>query len=193
MISFGIPLRMLIGGVVLATSALAFAAPSSAPQFRDPGPPVVNELITSPAPEAQKNADTTFHAAPKPLAKEAAIEDWPCFLGARHNGFSGETRLLGKFPPGGPALVWEMAKGEGYAEPAVAGERLILFHRSADNEIVDCLKASTGERYWRYVYPTAYRDRYGYCNGPRSSPAVSGESVYTYGAEGKLHCIDLKT
>jgi outer membrane protein assembly factor BamB len=193
MSSLSTHLRILVGVVVLGTCARALAEPLQAPRFTDSAPPAVNELTAPAVLEAQKNPDTTFHAAPKALAKDAAIEDWPCFLGPRHNGFSGETRLLGKFPPGGPSMVWEMAKGEGYAEPAVVGERLILFHRVGNDEVVDCLKASTGERFWRYAYPTAYQDRYGYCNGPRSSPAVSGESVYTYSAEGKLHCIDIKS
>ena len=124
-----------LGMVLLAgmTSLVAAAAPDPAP-FPDPAPPQVNEAA-APVPAAQKNADTTFHAAPKPLDKSAVSEDWPCFLGPRHNAFSGETKLLQKFPQGGPALVWEMKKGEGYAEPAVVGNRLILFHRVEDNEV----------------------------------------------------------
>lgn len=174
-------------------AAASFAADVPQSQFTDPAPPRVNVIALPPAPAAQKNADTTFHAAPKPLDKSAVTEDWPCFLGPRHNEFSGETKLLQKFPPGGPALVWEMKKGEGYAEPAVVGDRLILFHRIGDNEVVECLDAATGNRFWSFAYPTAYQDRYGYCNGPRSSPAVADDRVFTIGAEGKLHCLDLKT
>jgi outer membrane protein assembly factor BamB len=173
---------------------LFLIAPAIAsPPFSDPAPPKVNNAGAAAAPEAQKNTDTTFHAAPKPLSKSAATEDWPSFLGPRRNAFSNETKLLEKFPPGGPALVWEMHKGEGYAEPAVVGEKVILFHRVDNNEVVDCLNALTGDRYWRYAYPTAYQDRYGYCNGPRSSPAVADGRVFTFGAEGKFHCFDLNT
>src|SRR5439155_10324218 len=34
-------------------------------------------------------------------------------------------------------------------------------------------------------------DPYGYNNGPRSSPLLSGNRCYTFGAEGKLLCLDL--
>jgi outer membrane protein assembly factor BamB len=106
---------------------------------------------------------------------------------------SAETHLLKDFPPGGPTLVWEINKGEGYAAPAIAGDRLVLFHRAGDEEVLECLNADTGARNWRFTYPTSYQDRYGYCNGPRSSPAIEGDSVVAVGAEGKLHCLELAT
>jgi outer membrane protein assembly factor BamB len=164
---------------------------AEAKSFSDPAPPKVMPSDEA-TPVARKNPDVTFHAAPKPQSKGAVSQDWPCFLGPTHNGFSTETKLLRKFPPGGPPLLWEINKGEGYAEPAIVGDRLILFHRVADKETVDCLNRETGDRYWRYEYPTAYQDRYGYCNGPRSSPAISGDHVITIGAEGKLHCLQLR-
>lgn len=160
-------------------------------RFIDPAPPALHDVSQATPLAAEKNPDATFHAAPKPLDKTAIVEDWPCFLGPRHNSFSTETHLLTQFPPGGPKLVWEMHKGEGYAEPAIANGRLILFHRVDDKECVDCLDPSTGDRFWRYDYPTAYQDRYGYCNGPRSSPSIADGRVFTFGAEGKLHCLDL--
>lgn len=144
-------------------------------------------------PAPQKNADVTFHAPPVAPAADAVTSDWPCVLGPTHNEVSPETRLLAAFPKAGPKLVWEMNKGEGYAAPAVRGDRLILFHRVKDEEVADCLNALTGDRYWRSAYPTAYLDEYGYCNGPRSSPTISADSVYTAGAEGKLRCLDLES
>ena len=43
----------------------------------------------------------------------------------------------------------------------------------------------------QFKYGTVFEDRYGYNNGPRSSPVIDGARVYTMGAEGKLHCLDL--
>ena len=40
--------------------------------------------------------------------------------------------------------------------------------------------------------PTQFEDRYGYNNGPRASPVIDGDRVYTYGAEGKLHCLEAR-
>jgi outer membrane protein assembly factor BamB len=133
------------------------------------------------------------HAVPKPLPPGAVTEDWPCFLGPSHNLFSKETKLLSKFPAGGLSLVWDAKRGSGYAAPAIFGDRLLMFHRVGNEEIVECLNRETGERSWRFAYPTTYRDRYGYNDGPRAAPVISGENVYTIGAGGVLHCIALTT
>jgi len=126
--------------------------------------------------------------APKPLAKDAVTSDWPSFLGPTSNAVSTETKLNRKLPP---PPVWEFAKGTGYTSPAIVGERLVFAHRVGDEEIIECLHSETGARRWRFQYPTVFEDRYGYNNGPRSSPVIDGERVYTLGAEGKLHCLDL--
>jgi outer membrane protein assembly factor BamB len=194
------PFARPLPALARAAAAFAFAVWGSAafgqvpaPAIVDPKPPAVAELPASPAPAARPNPGTTFHAAPKPLSPDAKTADWPSFLGPNHNLVVPETKILERFPDGGPRAVWEVTKGTGYGAPAVVGDRLVLFHRVLDEEVVDCLKADTGERYWRFAYPTHYDDRYGYSDGPRGSPIVAAGNVYTLGAEGKLHCLDLAT
>lgn len=135
----------------------------------------------------------TFHDPPKPLSPEAVTDDWPGFRGRGRNGVCRETRLLKNFSNGNPTLLWEMNKGTGYSAPAIVGDRLVFFHRLDDRETVVCLNAATGETLWRFDYPSTYRDRYGYSNGPRSTPMIDGQRVYTIGAEGKLHSLDLES
>ena len=125
---------------------------------------------------------------PKPLPKDAVTHDWATFLGPSHNAVSTETRLSRMLPP---ALVWEFGKGTGYASPAISGDSLVFLHRRANEEIVECLHPQTGSSRWQFKYPTVFEDRYGYNNGPRSSPVIDEQRVYTTGAEGKLHCLDL--
>jgi outer membrane protein assembly factor BamB len=148
-----------------------------------------------PAWSAQRkaNPDVTLHKRPKTLPKGAVTEDWPYFMGPRHDGISRETKLAAKFPAEGPPLVWEMAKGTGYASPGIAGEYLVFLHRRGGQEVVECLHPENGERYWQHTYSTSFEDRYGYNNGPRSSPVLDGERVYTMGAEGVMHCLELAT
>ncbi len=185
-------LAMRIPGVCIAVF-LACATASIAADFTDPAPPPVANLPAVSAPKAEKNPDATFHAAPGPLAKEAIVHDWPCFLGPTHNLVSTETHVLERFPKEGLHVVWEAKRGSGYAAPAIAGDRLIMFHRSGREEVVECLARETGDRYWRVSYPSGYRDRYGYNDGPRAAPVIAGESVFTIGAGGVLHCLELTT
>jgi len=135
----------------------------------------------------------TFHAKPRQVALDAATEDWPGLLGPRRDGTSHETHLLKSFGTTGPNLVWEMKRGSGYASPVVAGDRLVLIHRIGDEEIVECLQAETGKRFWRFAYPSHYMDRYEFSNGPKCTPEINDGRVYTLGIEGTLHCLDLET
>lgn len=131
--------------------------------------------------------------SPAPLSPKAVTQEWPSFLGATHNAVSAETHLLRDWPEGGPKLLWEMPKGTGYSSPAIAGGRLIYMHRLGNEEVVVSLHPETGAKGWEFRYPTQFEDRYGYNNGPRASPVIDGDRVYTYGAEGKLHCLELQS
>jgi outer membrane protein assembly factor BamB len=119
--------------------------------------------------------------------------DWPQFLGPTRNGVSSETGLATSWPAQGPPVLWSREVGPGYSGPVVAGDRLILFHRLGNEEVVECLDAATGKGHWKTAYPTAYQDAYGKGDGPRSTPLVADRRVYTLGAEGTLHCLDLDT
>ena len=134
----------------------------------------------------------TTHRAPKPLDPRAVTENWTSFLGPTFNSVSTETKLTRELPP---PVVWEFPTGSGYASPVIFNDRLVYIHRVGDEEIVECLHSETGVVHWRYRYSTQYEDRYGYNNGPRSSPIIdeSGGRVFTVGAEGKLHAIELQT
>jgi outer membrane protein assembly factor BamB len=122
-----------------------------------------------------------------------AASDWPQFLGPTRNAISTETGLLQTWPEKGPPLLWEREVGQAYSGPVVAGGRLILFHRIGDNEVVECLDAANGKERWKFDYPTRYEDDLGKGNGPRSTPLVAGNRVYTLGAEGRLHCLELES
>jgi outer membrane protein assembly factor BamB len=122
----------------------------------------------------------------------ARAEDWPQFLGPGRNGvYSGQ--LPADWPKPGIAVVWKLDVGQGFSGPVVARGRVILFHRIKNEAIVDSLDAETGKRIWSASYPTDYRDDFGFDEGPRATPAVAGERIYTFGAEGVLQALDFST
>jgi outer membrane protein assembly factor BamB len=121
-----------------------------------------------------------------------AAADWPQLLGPARNGvYTGP--LATSWPTGGPRKVWQKRVGQGFAGPVVVGDRLILFHRVANEETVDALDTKTGEVRWHYAYPTSYRDDFGFDEGPRAVPVVVNNRIYTFGAEGQLNALDLAT
>jgi outer membrane protein assembly factor BamB len=119
--------------------------------------------------------------------------DWPQFLGPSRNGSYAGPPLSETWPAGGPRVIWRRQIGQGLSGPVVAANRLILFHRVDDNEVVEAFDARSGTPQWRHAYATTYRDDFGFDEGPRAVPVVAGGIVYTYGAEGKLTAIELAT
>ncbi len=122
------------------------------------------------------------------LGLERASADWPQFLGPDRNGACSVTNLAPRWPKEGPPLLWQRKVGEGFSGPAVSRNRLILFHRLADRETVECLDARSGQPIWKTDYPTRYRDDFGFDEGPRATPTISENRVLTFGADGLLHC-----
>jgi outer membrane protein assembly factor BamB len=94
------------------------------------------------------------------------------------------------WPKDGPPVLWQRDLGEGFSSPVVAGGRVVVFHRVGREEVVECLDAADGTPRWKHAYASVYRDPFGKGNGPRSTPVVSGNKVYTLGAAGMLRCLD---
>lgn len=133
-------------------------------------------------------------------------DDWPQWLGPKRDGVWRETGILAKFPAGGPKVRWRTPIGEGYSGPAVANGKVYVTDRiraqGVENpksafdkktkvrgvERVLCLNEADGAVIWKHEYPTEYQ--ISYAAGPRCSPIVAGDKVYTLGAMGHLFCFD---
>ena len=132
----------------------------------------------------------------------AAAEDWPNWMGpSRDNRWDAEN-ILRRFPVDGPKQLWSTPVAGGYAGPAVVGDRVYLmdFVTEADvkvsnfqrkefegEERVLCLDANSGKMLWKHSYPVT--TSVSYPAGPRCTPVVEGDLLYTLGAEGNLKCI----
>ena len=128
-----------------------------------------------------------------PVAAPAQAQDWPQWLGPDRDGQYTGPALSTDWSGGGPAELWRRPAGEGFAGPVVAGERLLLFHRLDGREVLEALDAASGSPIWRHDAPTAYRDDFGFDEGPRSVPVVAGGRVFTFGAQGRLSAVSLET
>lgn len=117
-----------------------------------------------------------------------AFLDWPQFLGPARNGV-----YLGADVKWPSQIAWSREVGHGFAGPVIAGNKVILFHRRKLREIVEAFDAKTGQPLWDFQYASTYEDEFGFDDGPRSVPTVKDGVVYTYGAQGMLHALDLET
>ena len=119
--------------------------------------------------------------------------DWPQYLGPTRNAHYAGPALAETWPKDGPALAWQKKLGTGWAGPVVARGQVIIFHRVADEERVECLEAQTGKERWQQAFPTRYTDRFGFDNGPRATPCIADGRVFVFGANGNLHALDFAT
>ena len=130
-------------------------------------------------------------AAAVPLQAQDA--DWPQWLGPHRDGRYDGPALNTDWPAGGPPELWRRRAGEGFAGPVVAGGRLLLFHRVEGREVLEAFDAASGDPLWRHDAPTAYRDDFGFDEGPRAVPVAAAGRVFTFGAQGRLSAVDLET
>jgi outer membrane protein assembly factor BamB len=124
-------------------------------------------------------------------ASMAAAGDWPQWLGPNRDGSSPETVAAWQQAP---KTLWRQVAGEGNSAPVVAAGRVFLHAkvRDQDEEEVTAFDAGTGERIWRApVHRGPFKSLYG--NGPRATPAVAGERIYTFGITGVLTCLETTT
>ena len=131
--------------------------------------------------------------APLTFSLGALAQDWPQFRGPNRDGAYPGRSSIEPFPPSGPELLWERSVGAGFSAPAVAGDKVVLFHRLGSEEVVEALRIGDGEPVWKFSYETRYRDDFGFDNGPRATPVVADGKVYAFGAQGVLHCLNLAT
>ena len=119
--------------------------------------------------------------------------DWPQWRGPNRDGVSQETGLLKQWPQDGPRLLWQVKDlGDGYSAPSVAGDRLYVMGSSGmDNEMVKALSVRDGQQIWATRIGNVGENPPGNnYPGPRSTPTVDGDRVYSLGSDGDLACLE---
>ena len=129
------------------------------------------------------------------LASTGAVQtdtDWPQWRGPSRDG-SVSAALPAQWPE---ALRkrWEIPVGAGHASPVVSGNRVVVFARQGDDEIVRAIDLALGKEIWRAAYSapfTVNSAAWAHGAGPKSTPAIAGGRVFTLGIGGILSAFDL--
>ena len=134
----------------------------------------------------------------------AVGDEWPQWMGPKRDNVWREEGIVDKFPAGGPKVLWRAPVAGGYAGAAVADGKVFVtdfvpggelpgdnFERktAAGTERVLCLDEGTGKELWKHEIPVTYT--ISYPAGPRCTPTIDGDRVYTLGAEGNLLCLSV--
>ena len=132
---------------------------------------------------------------PRLLAQQkaaAAGTDWPQWRGPRRDG-----SVLAALPERWPEALkkrWEIEAGAGHASPVVSGNRVVVIARQGEEEIVRALDLGSGKEMWRAAYSAPYTINsaaWAHGAGPKSTPAIAGGRIFTFGIGGILSAFDL--
>ena len=126
----------------------------------------------------------------QPLMEAAeATAEWPQFLGPNRNGLSTETGLVEAFPEGGPKIAWRMEGGVGMSGLSISQGHVVTMVQRKGKQRLVAFEAASGKPQWDTPIAPAYKNQMG--DGPRATPAIAGERVFTFTGEGILAAVNL--
>jgi outer membrane protein assembly factor BamB len=123
------------------------------------------------------------------------IADWPNWRGTNFEGKSATKGIQTNWKKGLNKL-WSVnylcqdKSTASWSSPVVQGNRLIVSGRDEKNDLLFCINSDTGELIWLGSYETEAATSHG--PGPRATPFIYEDRVYTFGRSGDLVCWQLE-
>jgi len=140
----------------------------------------------------QENIPTKMAIFP-PITK--GIADWPNWRGTNFEGKSASKGIKTDWS-NGLVKLWDVnylcqdKSTASWSTPVIQGNRLIVPGRDKKNDLVFCLNADNGELIWTGSYLAEAETSHG--PGPRATPFINEDRVYTFGRSGDLVCWQLE-
>lgn len=131
---------------------------------------------------------TSLCLAALSLTFSATASDWAQWRGPNRDGHSPATIAA---LPKEPKTLWSIPVGNGQASPIVASGKLIYLDEQKDQEVAHAVDLKTGKELWHTAVgeSEAFENTYG--TGPRCTPLVDGDRVYTQSCRGEFRCLNL--
>jgi outer membrane protein assembly factor BamB len=118
------------------------------------------------------------------ITEVKSYADWPRWRGPDGNGISAEKDWNPEALSKNYRLVWKANVGIGFSSFSIKGEALYTMGNKNEQDTVYCINARTGKIIWHYSYPCSL----GQHPGPRATPTIDGNWVYTLSRQGDLFC-----
>jgi outer membrane protein assembly factor BamB len=119
--------------------------------------------------------------------------EWPRFRGSDStNTVVTAAALANSWGQTGPALLWSVEVGEGFAGPAVFSGRVFLLDYDEKNrgDTLRCFSLADGTELWRRSYKVMIKRNHGMS---RTVPAVTDRYLVTLGPRCHVVCVDTDT
>lgn len=127
-------------------------------------------------------------------ATSGTAQDWSQWRGPQRDGVFASFKSPANWPEQ-LKLKWRVTVGGGHSSPVIAGKRVFVLTREAEQEVVAAYDLASGKRLWRDSYAADYVVQgAGKDHGriPRATPVVRQGRLYTLGVNGVLSCYDAK-
>jgi len=124
--------------------------------------------------------------------RDAATNSFPQFLGPDRNGVLPGPRLQTNWSAHPPELIWRRPVGAAWSGFAIVGNVCLTQEQRDGNELVTTSDLATGAPLWSHADPAHFNTTIA-GEGPRATPTVVSNRVFTFGATGVLNCLDLGT
>lgn len=120
------------------------------------------------------------------------LANFPQFLGPNRDGTLSHPKLLQDWKRNPPKILWKRSVGAAWSGFAVSSRFAVTQEQRGENEVVACYDLYSGEPLWRQSDRAHYKTTIA-GEGPRATPTIHGNRVYTSGATGILKCLDLES
>ena len=128
-------------------------------------------------------------------AFDATAQNWTQWRGPNRDGVVTSFNVPGSWPDG-LTEQWTIEVGLGYATPLLVGDRLYLFARQKNDEVMLALDPDSGNVIWRTAYPAPFDMNPAtapHGPGPKSTPAYADGRVFTLGMSGIVTAFEAET
>jgi outer membrane protein assembly factor BamB len=140
-------------------------------------------------PEFQTSTASSTNIIP---VEANARPSFPQYLGPNRDGVLTGPKLNTNWTTHPPEILWHQKVGAGWSGFVVVGDIAITQEQRGEDECVVAYELLTGKQLWQHADKVRYNTVIA-GEGPRATPAIAGNRVFTCGGTGLLNCLDLAT